>query len=190
MATAAKHFNNFKEEPSQIFSQRLRFFAFKFIAVFLIGGLFLAGSILAINRLAVRLKEVRTTQRRIFANFEKLAQLSLEKKEADELLISIQAALPSTLELVDNFPDFLKKLSSEAGVSASINFGQEREGSAEEPKYMEVVIRADGRMPDILRFIWLLEKSQFSIRITDFRISESQSLGLFQLYANGRIYVR
>jgi hypothetical protein len=179
-----------REELSGVFWQDLKVIAIKFMIALLIGGAFLAGSVWNMKRFLTRWEEVRMTQQRIFADFEALAKLAAEKERADELWALAKAGLPQTLELVDNFPKIVEDLAAKTGVRASVSFLREPEGMEGEPKYMEVSIRADGSLSAIIRFVGLLEGDPTALRITDFRIFESPALQVFQLQANGRVYVR
>lgn len=178
------------QDPAKVFSNELTLALIRFAAVFIVAGGLIATLWTNINREASNLSALRGERQRIIESFDALARLNVDSKEAAELLLIMEAALPNPLEISIKAIPQIRRAAQDRNVNAAVEVGSFSPLSEAEPANVKLTIRADGSAENLIGFVIALEKEKLAVRFDAVEINPLGSAGVFQAILSGKLYLR
>jgi hypothetical protein len=178
-------------ESVTVFAKRLRYILFRFAAILVLGGAFLALEFILIDREVAKLQQSRAAVSWATKTSNVLLELSQGRPRATELEARLGEVLPSSIEIPAKIIPAFRALGATLNVRADIQIGTENPAGADTPGSVGISLRADGSMGALLKFLQAIERETFAVRLESVSINPLDQPGnIRQLTANGKIYIR
>jgi len=176
-------------DPAKLFERQLKRALARFLFVFILGGGIITGLFLFSNQEAKKLASLRGDRQWITLSFDALSRISTDEKEALTLLPLLEEGLPQVLEVPAKVLPALKAMADENKVRASIQIGTQRPASDGEPASLDMSVRADGEIQNLIAYVLALEKGSLLFRFDSFDLAPLGQ-ATYQLNLAGRLYLR
>jgi len=118
-----------------------------------------------------------------------LSQLSDQSQALESVHPKLKESLTGAFDVVVNIPKRIKELGEKNEVHAQVDIGTQRPAGAEEPSGINLSIKADGSLSNLVNFLKSIESEISFYNFSTIKFSPVSQTGEYQIVLEGKIYI-